>query len=559
MSSGESGGVASGGLSRGFADAPPSPYPGAGAGSSAAAPPPLDTSPPPGGLAMAGAGGGAVAVRNGGFDLGGARHAFFSVPTLIVGALIVILGVIQARGAGLSPAWFSDEGQFVNNAWAVENWEGLSNYTYFYDHPPLGWITVAGWAFITGAFERTGAIAAGREVALIAHTANMVLVYVIGRRLGIRPLWAGLGIVLFTLSPLALEFHRVVWLDNLAMPWALLSLALALSPQQKLWAFAGSGAALAIATLSKETCVLMLPAVLVAAWMNADERTRSFCIGLFFSFLATLVAGWFLYAALRGELFSGPGHVSLFDGLEFQLFERASSGSVFDTGSVAYDRVSGWLDSDPWLLAGVVLTPIALLWRNLRPIGVGLLTYLGLLALPGYLPESFVIAVLPLAALAIVGTLELISRAGGGGQLVAVALVLLAAVLMAPSWYDANRDLVEAEAAAPQKAASEWVSSNVPKGAAIMTDDVIWTDLVESGFERGSVHPFHKPDLDSAVTVSFSEPAAFDYVISTRAVREGVLAPELPIARATHRASEPIATFGTGVNRVEVRQVVKAT
>lgn len=175
------------------------------------------------------------------------------------------------------------------------------------------------------------------------------------------------------------------------------------------------------------------------------------------------------------------------------------------------------------------------------------------------MPEAYIIAVMPFAALAIVGTLELISRAGGAGQMVAVAMVLLAAVVIAPAWYDADRDLINTEAAAPQKAASEWVSSNVPKGAAIMTDDVIWTDLVESGFARERVHPFHKPDLDSAVTVSFSEPVAFDYVISTRAVREGVLAPELPIARATHQAAEPIATFGAGVNRVEVRQVVKAS
>jgi cellulose synthase/poly-beta-1,6-N-acetylglucosamine synthase-like glycosyltransferase len=532
-----------------------SPYPSAAA--SGAEPPPVDTTPPAGGsLAVAGAGG-AVAASGGGLDLGESpKSSLLSATTFIVGALIIILAIVQARGAGLSPSWFLDEGQYVNNAWAVENWEGLSNYTYFYDHPPLGWITVAGWAFITGAFERTGAIATGREVALIAHTASMILIYIVGRRLGIRPMWAGLGVVLFTLSPLAFENHRVLWLDNLAMPWALLAIALALSPQKKLWAFAGSGAALAIATLNKETCLLLLPAVLVAAYMNADERTRRFCMGLFFSFLGTLVGGWLLYAALRGELFSGEGHVSLWDGMKFQLIDRPSSGSVFDSGSLAYAQVESWLDVDPWLLGvGVLLTPIALLWSNLRPIGVGLVVYLIVLAIPGYLAPSFVVALLPLAALAIVGTLELISRAGGGIQWGVAAVVLIAAVAIAPGWWDANRDVIEAEAAAPQEAASEWVASNVPKSAAIMTDDTIWADLVEVGFIQESVHPFHKPDLDREVKVNFSSPADFDYVISTRAVREGVLAPELVIARATHQAATPVAQFGEGRDRVEVRQV----
>ena len=517
-------------------------------------PPPLDTSPPPpSNLAVAG--GGALAVRNG-FGAEATRRALFSVPSLVVAALVIILAVIEARGAGLAPAWFGDEGQFVNNAWAVENWEGLSNYTYFYDHPPLGWITVAGWAFVTGAFERTGAIAAGREVALIAHIANMVLLYVIGRRLGFRPLWAALAIVLFTLSPLAFEFHRAVWLDNLAMPWALLSLALALSPKQSLWSFAGSGAALAAATLSKETCLLLLPVILVAAWMNADRRTRAFCLGLFFSFLGTLLAGWLLYAALRGELFSGSGHVSLVDGLKFQLFDRESSGSVFDGDSVAYDRVSGWLDTDAWLLAGVLLTPIALLWRNLRPVGVALAIYLVVLALPGYLPESYVIAVLPFAALAIAGTLELLSRTATGlGYIAAIGLVIVGALLAGPSWYDANRDLINSEAAAPQKAATDWVASNVAKDSAILTDDAIWTDLVEAGFTRERVHPFHKPDLDSAVGADFGAGADFDYVISTRAVREGLEAQSLPIASAANDAAAPVTTFGSGEDRVEIRRV----
>jgi len=99
----------------------------------------------------------------------------------------------------------------------------------------------------------------------------------------------------------------------------------------------------------------------------------------------------------------------------------------------------------------------------------------------------------------------------------------------------------------------------VPTNVAILTDDAIWADPVEAGFVADNIHPFDKPDLDSEVQASFSSPRDFDYVISARSVREGVLAPELKIARATFTQAPPIVTFGEGPNRVEVRQVENAS
>ena len=45
----------------------------------------------------------------------------------------------------------------------------LSNYTYFWDHPFLGWATIAGWAAATDGFGRDArSVMVGRELMWIA-------------------------------------------------------------------------------------------------------------------------------------------------------------------------------------------------------------------------------------------------------------------------------------------------------------------------------------------------------------------------------------------------------
>src|SRR5437667_261399 len=78
-------------------------------------------------------------------------------------------------------------------------------------------------------------------------------------RLGRRRWAAAAAVLLFAASPLAVPYHRMVLLDNLAVPWLLAAFGLALSPQRRLWAAAGSGLCFAAAVLSKETVLVLLP------------------------------------------------------------------------------------------------------------------------------------------------------------------------------------------------------------------------------------------------------------------------------------------------------------
>src|SRR5204863_7332653 len=215
---------------------------------------------------------------------------------------------------------------------------------------------------------------------------SAALVFLISRRLGL-PRWAAtLATLLFGLSPLAVSFHRMVLLDNISVAWLLAAFALALSPRRSLWAAAASGLCFAVAVLSKETFLLFLPALIWQLWLQCDRRTRAFCVTAFSTVLLFALIAYPLFALLKGELGPGPGHVSLYDALRFQLVTRPASGNVLQPGTSAHSTVAGWLAVDPWLgLVGCGLVPLGLVVARLRPITVALLVQVVMLARGGYL------------------------------------------------------------------------------------------------------------------------------------------------------------------------------
>ena len=135
------------------------------------------------------------------------------------------------HGVGMSrmPLPVDDEGTYMAQAWAVQVRHTLTPYTYWYDHPPVGWIQLAGWTFVTHAFSgSTLAVVAGRRIMLLYALVDAALLYLIARRLRLSRLWASVAVLAFALSPLAVDYQRMVYLDNLAMPWLLAAFALAL-------------------------------------------------------------------------------------------------------------------------------------------------------------------------------------------------------------------------------------------------------------------------------------------------------------------------------------------
>ncbi len=508
-----------------------------------------------------------------------------SRPDLILcGALLVAILVVQGWNIADYPTLSDDEGTYLAQAWAVQEGRGLAHYTYWYDHPPLGWIQIALLTWIPAALSPDSmTVGTMRAAMLVISAVSAVLVYVLGRRLSL-PRWAaGLGMVLFGLSPLSVVLQREIFLDNLAVMWTLLAFTLAASPSRHLWHHFGAGIAAATAVLTKETMLFVLPAVLVTMWRHSHRDTRKFALTGAVTACALIGLSYPLFALLKDELFPGSGHVSLWDGIKYQM-TRPGSGFILDQGSGSWGVLQSWLYYDRVLilggLAGGLLLLVTWRWSVTARALAGPSCAVVILALvamrpSGYLPAMYVIQALPFLALVLAGGTASVAHAvlrrrrsaaekryvTGGRYALAAVLTLAACAYVVPRWYDGARTAVTADANAPYQAASKWLATEVadPADTRVLVDDALWLDLVHAGYEPGlGAIWFYKADLDPAVTKTM--PGGWkdlDYVVASPTVRRD--AADLPNVKAAMEHSTPVAVFGTGEDRIEIRRIQTAS
>jgi 4-amino-4-deoxy-L-arabinose transferase-like glycosyltransferase len=486
----------------------------------------------------------------------------------VAAAVLTVVGVVLGHGIQQYPGFSDDEGTYVAQAWAVRAHGSLAHYTYWYDHPPLGWLQLAAATWLFGPILGSGsAVAAGRTLMLIPALVSAALLFVLARRLGLRRSFAAGAVLLFALSPLAVSSLRMVFLDNIATPWILGAFVLAASPERRLWAYAGSGLCFAVAVLTKETSIIMLPGLIVAVSQGVDRRTRAFCLTAFATMLALGILAYPLFALLKGELLPGPGHVSVVEALRFQLYGRPSTGSPLVPGTLSRHLVGSWLSVDAWLLVlGIVALPLALWIRRLRPLGVVLACLVVMGLRPGYLPQPYVITLLPFCALIAMGALDAAWGRMTGPSLRrwgVVAVVLVLAVLVGRSWRTADGYAMSHDVTRPVVAAQRWIPRHIDHRARVLVDDTFYVDLVRSGFApRFGAVWFYKLDfttnLDPSIVRHLPQGwRAFDYVVSTDVIRSALAQNPSSLAqvRLALRNSTPLATFGTGAARVEVRRI----
>ena len=502
-----------------------------------------------------------------------ASHAYL-VPMV---AVIAGVGIVQATNMQHWPGELFDEGTYVSNAWALKH-GALANYTYSYGHPPLAWLLIALWASTRGIFGTASySIDTGRELMFAVNIVSCWLLFVLARRLTMGRAAAAGAVILFALSPLSLYYHRAVLLDNVAIAWALAAFALALTPRRRLWAFAGSGACFALSVLSKETALILLPVLLLAATQAADKRTRRYCLTLFVAFLALIALAYPLYATLKGELIPGSGHVSLIGSIVYQLFSREGSGGLLDPHSGAHATVTAWLWHDPWLLAAALaLSPIALVRRGTRVAALAFLIQAGMMLRPGYLPDMYVIGLLPFAALIVAGGTEavwriwsralkgLLTRTFGAAAL-ALALAI-PALIVGSRWARGDEIAMTVRADVPAKAAKRWLIEHVGHDKRLIVDDVFWIYLVEHGFDAHpmsggffsrTVVSFWPLDYDPAVKRHFPDGwRDFDYIVSTDGMRAS--GPRTPSAVQAINHSQVVARFADGSAVIEIRAISRA-
>ncbi|WP_420370193.1 ArnT family glycosyltransferase [Curtobacterium sp. L1-20] len=497
-----------------------------------------------------------------------ARSLAWVLPVVAVAALV------QAWNMGGTPQRIDDEGTYTAQAWAITHLGELTHYTYWYDHPPLGWIQIAGYTSLTGAFARYPfAVEAAREAMVFFAAVSAVLVFVLGRRLAMSRPASAVAVLVFGLSPLALQYHRTVYIDNVATPWLLAAFVLVLSRRQQLAGFVGAAACLGIAVLSKETYLLALPFLIWMAVRRADPSTRRYTLSVAGAVLAVIGGGYILLAAVKGELLPSAGKVSLLEGITYQLGSRQASGSLFTGGSLANEAASQWWALDPvFIVLGSAAAVVGLFLRRVRPIAAMLVFLLAFMFRPnGYLPVPYVIMLVPFAALLVAFVAERAvlavsgrtafrprDRVRGASRRVlggAWALVTAAALVVAvPLWGSQLRGFLITDLDKPMAQAEDWIGANVDKSSRMLVDDAMWVDLVNDGFARNNVVWYYKLDTDGAV--ERQSPNGWkdsDYVVTTDSMRTG--GNSSPDVREAIANSTSVASFGTGNQEVDVRQI----
>jgi hypothetical protein len=499
------------------------------------------------------------------------RHA---ASACLLVPLLVLVGAVHAIGMWSFPRWVDDPGTYLSQAWSLQYQQALSPYSYIYDHAPAGWIQLSLWSMLTNGFNRyDSAIGFGNECMLLAKLASSALLFALARRLQFSRWGAAGAVLVLGLCPLELMYSRWTFLDNLVTPWLLLAFVLAASPRRSISAATGAALSFAMAALTKETALVMLPALVWAMVQNLDRRNRPQVIAVAGFSGVLLMAMYPLYALYKGELFERPGQNSLLGTAKWQLVERESSGSLLDPSSPTAHMVGQWLGTDRWLLlAGLVAIPIALLARRLRPAVLVLVLQWLVLVRGGYVPFMQVVNLMPWSALVAVGAVEIVAgnrrlatfRPLASGRrsgrplprlralTTGLAAVCLAAVLVG-SWTPTLRHMLQVRQEPPLWSATQWLANNVPRDRVLVVHDSIWTDLVHYyGFDPQPIIVY-KLDTDPAVREKLRR---IDYLVLPNwyyATPAGVA--KYPTVTEARKHAVAVARFGSGDDGVRIYRV----
>lgn len=485
-------------------------------------------------------------------------------------AVLVVIGIVNSTNLAQFPAFFDDEGTYYSQAWAIQELGQLSPYTYWYDHPPMGWIQLSAVTWLTDwLWSGSSALLSGRVVMISYGLATTALVYALGRRLGMRHWFALLGMGLWGLSPLVGLEMRQVFLDNIALPWLLAAFVLVASRRQDLWHYCAAGLCFGIAILSKETFFIAAPALVATLWVYGYRPTRVFGV-IGFAMLTTLTGfAYVLFALLKHELWPSANQVSLWDALTFQLGNRAGSGSMFTPGTEANSYLNGWLAGDSVLIVGGLTAGLAcLVWPGLRGIGLAIVLFTAMAMRPsGYLPGMYIIVLLPFFAVAIAALLDrtytLATRSsvrqwqimGASGMAVVLAA---AALTVAPGWADQTTHALTVQTNVAHDQAVNWIAHELPRNSLIVSDNTYWNDLVRAGWSPGwsGAVWFYKVDLDPAFLKQHPDGwHAINYLVWNSTISGNSNA--IPLMRQAYDHSVLLETFGDGPDAVQIREVTK--
>jgi hypothetical protein len=450
--------------------------------------------------------------------------------------VLAVSGVVQSLEAG-GPTGNDDEAAFTAQAWAVVNRGALAHHDYWYDQFPLGWAQIAVWTGLIRGFDRYDvAVLAAREAMIVFLLVGVVLLWMIARRLGMSRPAAAAATVVFALSPLAVLAHRSVTLENVATPWMLASVLLAMCRRNQVAASVASMSALGVAALSKESSLVVVPLIAWLLWRGVTPGVRSRALAAAAVTLLTFAWFYLMLYILRDGVAPPPESVR---------------------------TIGGVVALDPVLSAAVPVAVVAgLAGRLVRPFALTLALLLAVAVRPdGAFSMQYLVLLLPFAALVIaeVGDTAVRrwrSQPGAPGARIALAALGIAVLAGAGQFVvDRTRPSPEPVAAASASAAARsWVLENVEVGARLIVDDVEWVALAAAGFDLENLISIRERDttIDAASRTDSDIPSS-TFIVATPRLR-GFSAADG--SQFPPGASAVVAVFGAGEQRIELRRAV---
>ncbi|HEX2915950.1 MAG TPA: glycosyl hydrolase family 8 [Chloroflexia bacterium] len=441
--------------------------------------------------------------------------------TTLVIALVVFGALVHSLNMFNYPAFTykDDEGIYTSQAWSVLQLHKVTPYTYTFDHTPLGWIQYAVWTGLTGGFYAFGTpINSGRVLMLLLHLLMIPMLYQLARKLGGNIWMAVLATFLFSISPLAIFYQRLVLLDNIMLFWVLLSLNLLLDGKGRLSRLFLSGVCFGLGLLSKETAIFLLPVVLYLAWRQRWHHHGRFGFTAWVVPAAMVVSLYPLYALFKGELLPASQNarfylggnpvngVSLVDGLRWQ--STRGDGGIFNLDNEFWKLISSdWMVRDGWLFAGGVIATMVNILRGLRNRLVLVTGLLGLLPLiylarGGVVFSYYIVFAIPFFCLNLAVLLSpLFNRLPGTVAWILTAITMLVC-LAGYTLGGTLPPLFTENPSEPGNSAVAWIKQNIDPNSKIVIRDDMWTELHQaqrSGPVFQNAHSHWKVGADPAI------------------------------------------------------------
>ncbi|HEX2912713.1 MAG TPA: glycosyl hydrolase family 8 [Chloroflexia bacterium] len=497
-------------------------------------------------------------------------ESIFSVETMALGLVLSVALVSHAFNMFNYPLYRQDEGIVSQQAWAFIQNHALSPYTYTYDHPPFATFMLAAWTMLTAGFHTFGAaINSGRVLMLLLHLGSTFFLFRTARQLTGTLSGALVAGLLFSLSPLAVNFQRLIVVDNFMVFWLLAALYFLVCNRGQLFRYFAASTCLGLAVVTRESAIFFVPAFLFLTWRFADPYHRLYARSGAYLIGGIITLQYLLYALFKSELLPDnfdfqaeldgkATHVSLF-GTLFQNYHNATPAW---NGSQAIESIwQVWSGMDSILLfAGIICALVNLLfgmkYKENWVIPLMGLSYGLFLAIGGLDADYMVVAIVPFLALAIGQTVGWAARLLGSKL---VFVTAFAALAFGSYLYIVNNQAVyTSQVNDTYQQALSWIKGNLPTDSALIITDALWVDLHDNyngpAFPKAYSHWKAANDPAVRVGVFNGNYKNADYLVMTEEMRNQFQQKGLAFNQEAYSNSSLVRKFD-GAEELQVRKI----